>query len=108
MELSFRTRELRLLCEDSVKAESVYGSEVADFLRRRLSDLYAARTVSDLVAGRPSFADDHGGELLVVISGSYEIRCRPNHVDLTRGPDGSIDWGRVHRIQIVSIGDGSQ
>lgn len=103
MELSFRTREIRLLCENPSKAESTFGLAVSEYLRRRIADLHAARTVDDLVAGYPRFTDDTHGKMRIDIAGTHELLFQPNHQSLSRDSAGLVDWTRIHRIQIVEI-----
>jgi hypothetical protein len=103
MELSFRTRELRLLCENPSKAETRFDLAVSDYLRRRIADLHAATTIDDLVAGYPRFTDGTHGEMRIDIAGTHELLFRPNHQSLSRDSAGLVDWTRVHRIQIVEI-----
>jgi len=103
MELSFRTRTLRSLCESEDKAAALYGVEVAAALRRRLADLRAARTVEDLVAGK-RWLDGHEQENLHLgITGGHELHCKPNHRNPPRDEHGLIAWGGVHRLQVVDI-----
>ena len=47
MELSFRTKELRTICEHPDRAEGAIG-QVAHLLRARLADLRAASSIGDL------------------------------------------------------------
>ena len=65
MELLFKTQMLRTICEEEARAVSMLGVEAADRLRSRLADLRAAGTVSDLVAGNPSFSGDRNSELRI-------------------------------------------
>jgi len=86
--------------------ERQFGSPCAKKLRQRLSDLCAAETLTDVVAGRPhplkrdrlgQFALDlHGGTRLVFESADDPIP----HLD-----DGSIAWHEVTKVRIVFIGD---
>ena len=103
MELSFRTRELRSVCENEDKTASAFGSEVGDRLRRRLADLRAARTVHDLVAGRPRLSGDRNAELRLLIAKGYKLYCRPNHNTLPEDDAGMIDWREVYRLQVMDI-----
>jgi proteic killer suppression protein len=103
MELSFRTRTLRSTCEDEATTSSSLEPETVERLRRRLADLRAARTVLDLVAGRPSFGGEGKVELRLQIGDGYELYCRPNHRPLPLDEEGSVDWHRVHRLQVMEI-----
>lgn len=103
MELSFRTRPLRSVCESDREAAACYGAEVAGALRRRLADLHAARTVDDLVTGELRFDGHEQENLHLGVMGGYELHCIPNHRNPPRDADGLIAWGGVHRLQVVNI-----
>lgn len=51
MQIRYKDKKVRDLCEKRVVAEQKLGAACAGKLRRRLSDLEAAGRVSDLVAG---------------------------------------------------------
>ena len=53
MEIDFKDKKLRELCEQRGMAERKLGPPCARKLRSRLADLQASRCVADLVAGRP-------------------------------------------------------
>jgi proteic killer suppression protein len=103
MELLFKTQMLRTICEEEARAVSMLGVEAADRLRSRLADLRAAGTVSDLVAGNPSFSGDRNSELRIRLDDEHDIFCRPNHATPPTDSAGLIDWPRVHRLQVVEI-----
>jgi proteic killer suppression protein len=103
MELSFRTRILRSVCEDVERAASTYGSEFAKHLKSRLADLRAAPTVLDLVVGRPIFNGSDKAELRISITDDFVLHCRPNHSSLPIDQDGAVDWRRIHRLQVIDI-----
>ena len=53
MEISFKTTQLKKLCEQKGQAEKKLGLEMAKKLRARLADLKAVSAVTELCAGRP-------------------------------------------------------
>lgn len=103
MELSFRTRTLRTVCEDESYAAATFGRTIANGLRRRLADLRAARTVADLVAGKPTVGGPNNVELRVSVSEAVRLVCRVNQNNAVDDDTGLTDWNRVHRIQVVNI-----
>jgi proteic killer suppression protein len=104
MELAFGSRKLRTICEDQVCAEQSLSSSVARQLRGRLADLHAARSLDELVAGRPILDDSDDRSLLVDLGEEVSLRMQINHAEPPLSDDGSIDWARVRRLKIVSIG----
>ena len=103
VELAFQTEQLRTLCENQDAAEGAFGVEAASLLRHRLADLRSARTVADLLAGRPRFADD-GQVFFVDFGENRRLALMPNHVANPHSTEGKIDWTRVTRMRVVEIG----
>lgn len=103
MELAFKTRNLRDICEDATTADDRYDERVALHLRARLSDLRAAESPDDLVAGRPRFVDGRRPLIVLDLSSGFELVCEANHVKPPRKENGALNWLRVHRLKIVEI-----
>lgn len=103
VELSFRTRQLRTLCEDNERAISVFGRTIGTNLRRRLADLRAAQAIDDIIVGKPTIGGHQSSELRLSLGDGYSLLCRPNHqmTDLTAGD--LFDWSHVYRLQIMKI-----
>jgi len=105
LEIAFADKRLRLLCENQGRAERVLGREPADSLRRRLADIRAVATVSELI-------DDLGigraeqDECVFEIGGGLTVRFNANNRQVPSTKPGGIDWTRVSRIKIVQIGVG--
>jgi hypothetical protein len=91
------------MCEDQVCAEQSLNSAVAQQLRGRLADLHAARSLHELVAGRPILDVDDGQSLLLDLGEGVFMRMQINHTEPPISNDGTIDWTRVRRLKIVSI-----
>jgi len=106
MDIAFSTEKLRKLCEVRAEAERRLGPDCARKLRTRLSDLDAAATVGDLVAGRPHpLKGDRGGQFALALAGGSRLVFEPNQDPCPRLGDGAVDWHRVSHIRIVFIGD---
>ena len=72
MELAFETMSLRTICESESDAKHELGQTVAESLKRRLADLRAATSITDLVAGRPRVSDHAASQrMLVDLGGGY-------------------------------------
>ena len=101
LEIAFKTKSLRTLCESESVATAQFGEETATEFYSRLADIDAAESPEDLIAatlvelpGRiPTFSLDFGS--------SYEIVFRANHP--RAAPDGAIDISDIHRVQILSV-----
>ncbi len=79
------------------------GPKVAGALKKRLADLDAARTVDELLAGRPRVSKDHLS-YSVQLDGGYALVFMANHVKNPTNNAGEVDWQRVSRIKITRIG----
>ena len=106
MEIDFKDKKLRELCEQKRVAERKLGAACARKLRSRLADLQAANCVTDLVAGRPHPLDeDRAGQFAVDLEGGRRLVFEPDHNPVPIRDDGGIDWSRVMRVRIVYLGD---
>ena len=106
MEIDFKDKKLRELCEQRATADRKLGAACSRKLRARLGDLQAARCVTDLSAGRPHPLErDRAGQFGVDLEGGRRLVFEPNHNPVPTRDDGSIDWSRVTQVRIVFVGD---
>ncbi|WP_415764652.1 type II toxin-antitoxin system RelE/ParE family toxin [Pseudomonas sp. ZB1P45] len=106
MELNFKDKRLRELCEQSRIAEKRLGADSARKLKSRLSDIQAAASVSDLAAGNPHpLKGDRKNQYSVSLAGGCRITFEPDHDPFPLREDQSIDWSQVRSVKIVFIGD---
>ena len=100
MELGFETKGLRRTCEKDAWARRELGDAAALALQRRLADLEAAETITDLPWNMEFGVNDEGA-----------LEFHPEHwltfqairgaadVDTTQ----EIDWAAVDRIKLTGI-----
>ena len=100
MELAFATQRLRAACEDGGIAAKDYNDLVVAQLQARLADLRAAESIHDLLAGNPR---THSGQVLIEIADGFVLVAKPNHRVVPLAGDGTVDWARVRRLQILGI-----
>lgn len=106
MEITFRDRKLRRLCEERSFAQKKLGADCARKLRARLSDLEAAARVTDLVAGNPHpLKHDRAGQFAVDLAGGWRLVFSPDHDPCPENEDGGIAWAQVTIVRIEYIGD---
>lgn len=106
MNLDFKDKKLRELCEQRASAERKLGADSARKLRSRLADLQAAVCVTDLAAGGPHpLQGDRAGQFALKLEGGKRLVFEPDHNPVPYREDGSIDWSRVTRVRIIYIGD---
>jgi proteic killer suppression protein len=106
LDIHFKDKKLRELCEKRAVAEKKLGAACARKLQTRLDDLDAATRVTDLVAGNPHpLKGDRHGQFTVDLAGGWRLVFAPRHDPCPVKDDLSIDWSRVTIISIEFIGD---
>lgn len=101
MELAFESKWLRSICESESEAEREFGLTISQVLKRRLADLRAATSTTDLIVGKPRILDNE--QMIIELSDGYQVVFRANHPDNPVLESGRIDWQRVSRIKIMCI-----
>lgn len=106
MEIRFKDKKLRELCEKRAAAEKKLGSACARKLRARLDDLDAAERVSELTSGNPHpLKGDRQGQFALDLHGGWRLVFAPANDPAPTRDDRSIDWSLVTIICIEYIGD---
>lgn len=106
MDVRYKDKKLRELCEKRAVAEQKLGTASARKLILRLQALEAAARVSDLVAGNPHpLKGDRHGQFALDLAGGWRLVFAPDHDPCPTGEDGAIDWSEVTIICIEYIGD---
>lgn len=109
MLLAFNNKKLRDICEREEKAIEALGNRVAESLASRLADLDAAENVWELVAGNPKVSDEAPQEIVKIdLCDKYCIVFVANHTSNPLQDSGSVDWTKVVRIKLISIGIGDE
>ena len=102
MELSFNSRRIREICENTDLAQEFYGQQLADNLRKRLADIDAVLFISDLPVENLITAHKNETVKISLTPNANLIFCA-NHVNNPRFKNGKIDWEKVSRIKILKI-----
>ncbi len=106
MEINFKDKKLKDLCEQQNLAQRKLGDQMAKKLKARLADLIAASSVTELVAGHPHpLTGDLAGKFALDLVHPKRLVFEPEHDPIPRTEDGGIDWSQVTRINIIWIGD---
>lgn len=100
MELAFDSERLRSICEDQSLATQEVGSEVAEALKRRLADLRAANSITDLLAGHPRVIAEH---LVIDLGMGYSLTLQANHPRNPVNAEGGLNWTIVSRLKVLRI-----
>ena len=103
--VAFDSQELRSICEYNDIAIEKLGEHVADLLHHRLSDIFAAETVADLLVGNPQKIGEHPYlNYVVTISNSIKMEFCSNVTKKSYLENGELDWSKVTRIKLLKIG----
>jgi hypothetical protein len=102
LEIAFKTRDLRALCEELGESAQL-PRDVTEALKRRLADVRAAHSVGDLVAGSPSFRGDRGERLQIGLADAHTLILKANHADNPVDEDGRVDWSNVSRVKVMAV-----
>lgn len=106
MQVRFKDKKLRELCEKQAVAEKKLGAASARKLKVRLVALEAATCVTDLVAGNPHpLKGDRLGQFALDLAGGWRLVFVPAHDPCPARPDGGIEWSLVTIVSIEYIGD---
>ncbi len=106
MEIKFKDKQLRELCEKKAVAVKKLGAICARKLQTRLADIAAASRVTDLVAGKPHLlTGDRHGQFALELAGGWRLVFAPANEPIPRRGDASIDWSAVTIVCIEYIGD---
>jgi proteic killer suppression protein len=103
MELAFRTRRLRTLCEDHDEAVRTMGEAAAEALRTRIADLRAVTYLAELPAGRPAVFEGERPELHFELRAGWSLLMTVGHQDVPRTEEGDLDHTRVRRARVQEI-----
>lgn len=106
MEIDFKDKKLRALCEKQAVARKKLEDACARKLHSRLDDLAAVKKVTDLVAGNPHpLKHDRASQYALNLTGGFRLVFAPANDPTPRKSDASIDWSHVTIIRIEFIGD---
>lgn len=106
MVVEYQNSEIKGICLETRKAVRLLGAESARKLKGRLSDLRAARNVTELIAGRPHPYKGHNERRFSLdLAGGARLLFVPTKDPPPRRQDGGIDWASVAEVTIVCIGD---
>lgn len=106
MEIRFKDKKIREICEKQVKAIKILGDIGARKLQARLSDLEAASRVTDLLTGNPHpLTGDRLGQFSLTIHGGVRLVFESANNPIPKKYDNAIDWSLVTIVSIEFIGD---
>lgn len=106
MEIRFKDKKLRELCEKQTVAKKKLGDVCARRLRTRLADLQAVDHVSELTVGNPHpLKGDRQGQFALDLAGGWRLVFAPANDPIPLTVNDAIDWSQVTIVSIEYIGD---
>jgi proteic killer suppression protein len=109
MEITFKTKKLKKICNEYKLSEKKFGSEQAKKLRLRLDELRAADSLEDISHLPPprchELSDNMKGKFSVDLKQPYRLIFEPNEERLPLKDDGGINKERIRKIKILSVED---
>jgi toxin HigB-1 len=106
LEIRYRDKQLRKLCEVRAAAERSFGAPCAAKLRVRLMALEAATRVAHLVAGNPHpLKAARAGQFALNLVGGFRLVFSAVNDPRPELPGGGVDWLQVTAVCIEFIGD---
>ena len=103
MELAFRTRRLRTVCENHDEAVRMMGETAAGVLRNRIADLRAVTHLGELPAGRPAVMEGERPKLHFELGAGWSLLMEVAHQNVPRTKEGDLDETRVRRARVQEI-----
>lgn len=106
MIISFADENIENWCRQTKLATKKLGAESAKKLQKRISECFAASSVSELVAGRPHpLSHCMAGQFALDLYRGHRLIFKPTNVPPPTKDDGSIDWSQVTEITIIETED---
>lgn len=97
MQLSYANEGVKAACLDRSPAK--LDSDAANEIHRWVADLRAAQNLSELAFLGIDLTAATTARIVIRLE-RYEIVCRADHIPSQKR---EVDWGRINRVQIVSI-----
>jgi hypothetical protein len=100
---SFKDKQLKCDCIDPERALERWGPTVTRYLRIRLVELYVAKTALDLPTPPKICKGSSPTKFAIPLTEGYCLILIPNPADTKAINQGSVDWVKVGRIQILGV-----
>jgi proteic killer suppression protein len=109
MNISFKTRKLQKICSQKTEMVRAVGADCAKKLQQRMSELWAASSLSDISHLPPArlhaLVGDRKNTFSVDLKHPYRLLFTVADDLIPYLEDGGIDKGKVLSVEIVEICD---
>ena len=103
MDLSFESKRVRSLCENSNKAKRELGEELARKLQARLAEIEAAEQLGDILVLLDLLDLTQPGDVLIPLAPGVTLTVAPYLKASGRGVESTIDLKEVTRVRIKGV-----
>lgn len=103
VDLAYEDEQLRALCIKRGRALAVLGPDVAHELNKRIADVRAADSATDLLVGTRVVDHEAIQAMHISLANGFELVLVANHVQNPTTGSGKIDWGKVMRVKVLEI-----
>jgi hypothetical protein len=100
LELAFATKAVRDICESGSIAKDKLGAEVADALKRRLSDFQSVDSLDELPIAN---VKRNSSNIVIGLPNDWQLVVTGGHGTNPKLRSGKMDWAKVTRVKIVRI-----
>jgi hypothetical protein len=101
LEFGFENKALRRLCEQEAYARRELGDDAADGLRRRLADVEAAESLTELPWLSIVFGEEGDASIEFCPGYHLNVLAIPGVSKMHKSPD--TDWTAVDRVKIIGV-----
>lgn len=109
VEIRFRTRRLDRVFAADREIERVYGAAMASVIRRRITLLLTANSLTEVPTLPPtrrhSLSGRRRGQYAIDLAHPYRLIFEPDHHPVPLRADGGVDTDRVTAITIIEVVD---
>lgn len=103
MELSFKSKKLRELCERNQVANEQLGEDLARFLHDALAELRAAPSIADISDWENRMKMGRKDRFVFQFGMEVELTLGPNHINNPVDEVGNLVWGNVSSVKILKV-----
>ncbi len=109
LDIIFATAKLKKECTNQALCIRAYGKRRAALITRRVDEMRAANTLSDL-RGLPQtrcheLTENLAGTLAVDLAYPYRLLFEVENDPIPRKSDGGLDWAHVTAVRILRVED---
>ncbi|ENV10210.1 hypothetical protein F966_01383 [Acinetobacter higginsii] len=105
MIISFRSKELRDDAINEVLGTQSLSPRIFNWLKAILTSLNAASNINDLPSAIRNRFKFHNENIVLVGYYNLDLHFKTAHLNTPTANDGTIDWQKVYRLQLIRIGE---